>query len=291
MTDTVTIKSERNVALKLEQVAPPQTVMHTVLPSPQAHQQSSLEILLQWLTTEGKFKRWRNGQKVLLAEEILGLFHLEGISGYTSTDVHEMISKLEKSAQNANESLVQNGKWGLLSLDACNDERLKSQILLCCPYIDSLAPIIMGDKRLPVSRMKCEPTSQAGSQSAPVILIDDPSQSDDEDVVEIVVVKEEFSSRPCRVKRKRSSFTFNTIPDPESIEQQFLKRSEVLDIELRRARFQVDQEKRRIELDATREKSKIDIAVSRALARQKLFNAGLSKAEVDRIVPELSYSE
>lgn len=58
-----------------------------------------------------------------------------------------------------------------------------------------------------------------------------------------------------------------------------------LELEEKRSRMQLMNEQRRIEVDAAREKIEIKLAVERALARQKLMQAGLSLEDMGRNLP------
>jgi hypothetical protein len=109
---------------------------------------SSLQILLDWLTTEGNYDKYRGGAsaggktKDSLCGEIVAIMKTEGIRHRNNGDIRTKINELERKFKEASEWRLQTGQ-GILESSAPNSEKQVGQYMAkICKYYDQLHPIM-----------------------------------------------------------------------------------------------------------------------------------------------------
>lgn len=231
--------------------------------------QSSQQVLLQWIATEVNCERWSSGveTKDALCSEINALLHAQGIDHRTNADIRGKIWELEMSMASAMEVLAENGCPGLETLRDCAEERVKAAVLRCCPHFELLAPVIIAPRNrrnsLRRSRMSSKRDKDASSSSTDLIPL-------------------ETASEQQQLEHER---------EKNKIELEALREKKRLELETARKQAEA---RHQVELSSMREKAKasrdIELVVERAMARQKLLSAGISKDDVDRMLPEILMS-
>ncbi|KAI7942128.1 hypothetical protein MJO28_012155 [Puccinia striiformis f. sp. tritici] len=108
---------------------------------------SSMQILLDWLTTEGNFERWRGDiqgglTKEALAAEIITIYAENGIHHRNNKDVRSKIQELQDSYSKACDWLRNTGE-GIRDEDIANGtHNIRDGILKRCKYYDHLDEVM-----------------------------------------------------------------------------------------------------------------------------------------------------
>ncbi|EFP77543.2 uncharacterized protein PGTG_03499 [Puccinia graminis f. sp. tritici CRL 75-36-700-3] len=118
---------------------------------------SSIRILLDWLTIDGNYQRWRGdtksgSTKAALANEILGIMAVSGITHRDNKGIQTKIQELQNSYSKASDFLRNTGS-GLQEEDIQNVALTK-----LCKYWDELHPI-MGSRTVATPLYTAESTS------------------------------------------------------------------------------------------------------------------------------------
>lgn len=253
---------------------------------------SSLDVLLSWLTSKSNYARWKESRQpsgrfsnAEVCTEIRNLMRAQGIQHRSNNSIRRKVLLLEDSIAKAHKFLVSKGLGRLETLGDCEQE-LKYKILRLCPEFERLSPVV-GAYRF---RHKPEFPSETQSRrptASPAIAQKKKRARDtsiDEDA------QDSFTA-PKR--RAVSSSPRNSGQDPEFHRR---KTSHDVEVGIKQAWLQLEREKRKFELEVAQTKMRLELSVAqeqqesalvvvRALARQKLLNAGISKDEVDVLLP------
>lgn len=295
--------------------------------SDRVREQSSLDVVVEWLATGRNYERWESGgrggviTKESLCVEINRQMHSQGIRHRNTRGIFKKITSLEVSMLQAHRRMTMRGHAGLTSLESC-EENVQNEILKRWPYFELLAPVIRPAKRKK-HKYKSNPLAsqllldEQAEDSEPIYFA--ARSSDDEDQIDSEVADPELREpeEECNEVQADSSEQ-NSVQETATAESQddfstsAMTPFEKLDLEQKRMCYALELEatrkKRKIELQATREKSVLELekckrelevtrernecelVVDRALSRQKLLNAGVSLGEVDRLLPSRQWS-
>lgn len=122
------------------------------------HGKTSMGVLLEWLTDEGNYSRWktvmRHGDVTYreLCAEVDSLLHAQGITYRSNGSIQKKIWGLEKSMTQAKKVLSDSGLPDSLTLEQCKSP-VKKKILELCPHFELLAPV-MANKEEPAKTSK-----------------------------------------------------------------------------------------------------------------------------------------
>ncbi|GMG16899.1 unnamed protein product [Phytophthora fragariaefolia] len=104
---------------------------------------SSLSVILDWITTQGNYKRWRGGDKQsgetknAIAAQISGLIQASGVKTQRkSKDIITKIGQLEQSYRDAVDFLSNTGAG------ITDETSLQEAILRRCPHYDVLKEVM-----------------------------------------------------------------------------------------------------------------------------------------------------
>lgn len=110
------------------------------------HGKTSMGVLLEWMTNEDNYARWknvvqRNGDVTYreLCAEVDSLLHAQGITYRSNGSIQKKIWGLEKSMAQAKKLLAENGQPDSRTLEKCKSP-VKKKILELCPHFELLAP-------------------------------------------------------------------------------------------------------------------------------------------------------
>lgn len=122
------------------------------------HGKTSMGVLLEWMTNEDNYTRWKNvvqrNSDVTYRElcaEVDSLLHAQGITYRSNGSIQKKIWGLEKSMAQAKKLLAENGLTESLTLEKCKSP-VKKKILEVCPHFELLAPA-MADQDEPAAEM------------------------------------------------------------------------------------------------------------------------------------------
>ncbi|KAI7959867.1 hypothetical protein MJO29_004935 [Puccinia striiformis f. sp. tritici] len=143
---------------------------------------SSMQILLDWLTTEGNFERWRGDiqgglTKEALAAEIITIYAENGIHHRNNKDVRSKIQELQDSYSKACDWLRNTGE-GICDEDIANGtHNIRDGILKRCKYYDHLDEV-MGSRAF----TNPQDTVDSTLPGVPDLFNPPPSSNEDDDL-------------------------------------------------------------------------------------------------------------
>jgi hypothetical protein len=245
---------------------------------------TSIDVLLDWLTTEGNYSRYKGGSsqkgesKTVLCSGIVGELINVGIVGRKAEHVREKIGKLEASFKVASDWLAQTGQ-------GVSDEKQISDALISrCAYYYQLEPI-MADRAS--TRPLCTSDPNVATKS-------DEHDSDDSSTSEETYNKRQRTSS-SNSKGKGVMSEWESIQSEcrmmkeKEIDQKWELDSKRLELEVQREAREAQQEMRaqkeadvnlRI-LESKAKEAELAAKVATLKARKELKDAGISDAEID----------
>ncbi|KAH9120869.1 hypothetical protein AeMF1_007144 [Aphanomyces euteiches] len=266
---------------------------------------SSLDVLLEWLTEDNNYVRWRAGSqkkptsghavhspgsrtlpvvvsKEKLCQEILAKLHANGLSNRSSREVHSKINDLERSYRAAQEWMNSTGEGIRDEDEELGETTVRAKILKICKHYDALHPI-MGDR--PSARPMF--TNEDEEIKEESWLEKDPLEFADNNDNESSLVKMQLdhsnpstSANSTNLKRgvsvlemwkEMTQATATVDKERASIEKAKLQ------IEAKRLRL--DEEKSKWEVESRR----IQVLKEKALAKLELKKAGMNEDEIAAI--------
>lgn len=136
-----------------EQERPPpatsSSVVRTQWDSDHVNGKSSVDIVLEWLTTESNYDRWKAGviPKSQLCEEVLAMMQEQGIQHRTRANIYRKIYSIEASMEGVRALLKGAGLRGFASLDDCLQAGIRRTVLRQCPYYERIGPIMLKKRK------------------------------------------------------------------------------------------------------------------------------------------------
>lgn len=266
--------------------------------------QSSLDVLLSWLTDKSNYARWKRScqptsakSSAVVCTEIRNLMRAQGIEHRSNAGIRRKILLLEDMMARAIKFLAGQGLRGLTTLGDC-EQAVKTKVLRICPEFERLAPVMVNDRerhepespseaqqRRPVTPIITQRTKRARDLSA-----------DTEDSA--------YSSSPHSFMSPKRRVVTPPSRHNSDLDRVFQRRraSHEMEVEIRQGWIQLEREKRKLELKAAQKKIDLELrvvqeqqeaalVVVRALARLKLLNAGLPCEEVDALLPRKHFRE
>ncbi|KAG2902671.1 hypothetical protein PC129_g10092 [Phytophthora cactorum] len=234
---------------------------------------SSMKVLLDWLTTDGNYARWKGDDgssgstKEVLCGIIIGKLKDAGINHRKSADVRDKIRYLEKQFRRATDWMANAGQG------ATDDISIRSAILQLCPCYYKLSHV-MGDS----------------PPSEPCQTTDNLDEGGDQ----------RYKKRPLRIaeitsNKKHQKHTLWSLTDLQEPSQQARDDADtkLLELEEKRLEFEMKREAReeaqaKAELgliNAKRRSVEIDNTTRLLLSRKQLKDAGYTEEELDAHLP------
>jgi len=263
---------------------------------PDNSEESSLSILLDWLSSQPNYKRWRGGDKnspqtkLTICSEILQIIKDAGIETERSPkDVHYKISTMEQQFRRAVDFLDGTGA-------GIEDERtLKEAVQKICPYYYELEGVMM-------DRQSSRPLAENYETSDSDDLND---KGDNQANVESSEDNVSIDVSHCS-SSKRSSIPVKHLNARKKVKgrDNFADINEMLI--LRRQQFSFDQEYKKMQAqreektaasqvllnnamikktDTEREILSIEAKAALLLKRKQLLDAGVLKDDIDLLLP------
>ncbi|DBA05307.1 TPA: hypothetical protein N0F65_007469 [Lagenidium giganteum] len=105
---------------------------------------ASMTVLLEWLSRDGNYDRWRGGiqTKQSICNEIVGQLHAQGLMHRGARDVRSKINDLERSFREASDWLATGGKEMLDKRGSEAMDDIRRRLNKICRYYDELAPML-----------------------------------------------------------------------------------------------------------------------------------------------------
>ncbi|KAG9397811.1 hypothetical protein AC1031_016605 [Aphanomyces cochlioides] len=233
---------------------------------------TSLQVLLEWLTVEGNYHKWRGGDRSGLTKEalcgqIVGRLVDVGIAHRKPADIRDKIQNLEMQYRTAVDWLAATGQ-------GIEDESsIKAAIYKRCPYYDDLRPIMID-----------RPSSR------PLLTSDEISDQDDKRPLSLRSVDDKSSVQKWNKKRSAVSefieIRSKAMKIRESHQQRQLEMREI-ELDLMKKRHELDEEQAAVDLALAKEKLKeiqIKSKIQLLLARKQMSDAGVPQDEIDKLL-------
>ncbi|RLN52789.1 hypothetical protein BBJ29_000745 [Phytophthora kernoviae] len=228
---------------------------------------SSLGVLLDWLAAPNNYTRWRSSNRSsesrrIVADEIVQLLHSAGLVHRTATQVVAKVTELERSYREAAERLAST-KRELEEAQGTPAERNLHRVLeRHCRYFALLQPI-MKDKAVGPQPKK----RPLLSTKRKAMRVQQPPRKTKTRVMEsISVMQLEEEQEDRRIGAVRD------LVQPAALRS-------IQEIDLEKARVELTL--RQLEVQMARDKA----LVMRTKARSELLEQGVSRGEVDRLMP------
>lgn len=247
---------------------------------------SSFDIVLPWLNDKANYARWKRSAsstlRTTICAEINERLRAEGIQHRSVEGIRRKIMNMEKDVAEAQRFLSHNGFRGLTSLEAC-DQKIKDEVLAICPDFRLLAPVMSID-RVHAVKARLKDTRRSGSKG----LNNPGTERDRVEPTKISGQRQRSDQTPIKCDPTVSRKPIRAFRELDS--------SYGLEVKIQQSRLRFEREKRAIELESARNRARIEfraaqekqeseLVVERALARQTLFNAGISRDEVEELLP------
>ncbi|KAG9413407.1 hypothetical protein AC1031_012624 [Aphanomyces cochlioides] len=230
---------------------------------------TSLQVLLEWLTHEGNYSKWRGGDRSGLTKEalcglIVGRLVDAGISHRKPADIRDKIQNLEMQYRSAADWLAATGQG------VQDEASIKAAIYKRCPYYDELCPIMID-----------RPSSR------PVLTSDEISDQDSTRTLSLRQ-RDDDTSHQKSIKKRSAVNDFIEIRSKamqlreKQQQRQLDMREEELDLMRKRHKLQEDQAT--VDLALAKEKLKeaqIKSKMQLLLARKQMSEAGVPQDEID----------
>ncbi|KAG7393330.1 hypothetical protein PHYPSEUDO_009534, partial [Phytophthora pseudosyringae] len=101
---------------------------------------TSIDVLLQWLTTPGNYQRWQTERKQTLYEEIMACMAENGLTHRTAKQVQMKLMTLAQTFENTTNWLAAHGHFAAFQRGETTKE-VRKILNKRCPYYDELAVI------------------------------------------------------------------------------------------------------------------------------------------------------
>ncbi|KAF1774226.1 hypothetical protein GQ600_4219 [Phytophthora cactorum] len=269
---------------------------------------SSMGVLLDWLAAPGNYDRWRSCTRTKeslrpLADEIVQKLHAEGLVHRTASQVQTKMTELENSYREAAERLAST-KRDLQAAEGTPAERNLQRVLeRHCRYFALLQPIMKDVDKVVDSPPKKRPRLSTKRKTVSMPVVRGPvAAAPIPPPVAAPVRARAASPPPARFRSPSPSpatkitgihcptDTSNAARDATSEEDERrsmppepVKKRPMLgtieEIDLEKARVELTL--RQLELQMARDKA----LVARVKARMQLLEQGVSRREVDRLMP------
>lgn len=238
---------------------------------------SSLDVLLEWITTGANYARWRDGsiEKSSLCSEIQTLLQEQGIKHRNEQDIRNKIQAFEKSIKAAKRMIIRSGKdENITAVESFENDTLEQKILKECPIFNTLAPVMVPHLHVETrSSTKRQRRDTAGAAAATTASTTQPTEGEGENVV--------GGALDESLDTNENSELFGASDD----EAAFMRETSALEQQDIREQFELKRAKREIEFQESKTKSEMALVVERALCRQRLIKAGILPAEVENVLP------
>ncbi|KAG1710166.1 hypothetical protein DVH05_017172 [Phytophthora capsici] len=244
---------------------------------------SSLQVVLDWLSTETNYNKWRGSDrnsgntKEALLKEIVSELSAVGINHRSTGDVREKINTIEKQFREAIDFQAQTGS-GITS-----ESTLRGEILKRCPYFYKLVDVFESRPSVRPRVTSDAIDDEENNVAPPSVIIQrgekrplaldeddkDPKQQKKDPVDRLL-------DQQSKVSKQRAEKANRMLQIQET--QLELQQREV---KLKEDQANVDLALKQIQLQSAQREGIVQLL----LARQKLLDAGISSAEVDRFLP------
>jgi len=253
--------------------------------------QSSIGIVLEWLSVEGNYQRWRGHNtlggttKTALADEILAQMTDAGITHRDSKGIQTKIHELQTAYEKARDFLTRSGP---ALIKNGNSDQLRAVLLKKCRYWDDLhsimgisnPPVIMESTNLTVPNLlgrphKDPPLNERAAAS--------------EEVDKQVSEKDNGAMSRGALKRKASS---EESSDLEVILTRcYAHRLQCLEARERRDRMRLEAETERARIEALREERQLAHETRMIKIEEKVLQMKMRRLEMEEVCARIDFKK
>ncbi|KAG9399737.1 hypothetical protein AC1031_011617 [Aphanomyces cochlioides] len=260
---------------------------------------SSLEVLLEWLTEDNNYARWRAGSlkktpsrhatgsrslpvvasKEKLCQEIVNKLHTHGLSHRSSREVRSKINGLERSYRAARDWTNSTGEGVLDEDEEVGQTDVRSKILKFCKHYDALHRV-MGDR--PVARPIYTNEDDDQQESVQEKECSNVTNDDDAALENVQSASSNRSASVSSTSSKRSVSVldmWNQMTQVNAVVDKERTAIEKGKLEIETKRLRMDEEKTKWEIEIRRTQA----LKEKALAKLELKNAGMTDDEIAAI--------
>ncbi|KAG7381908.1 hypothetical protein PHYPSEUDO_005490 [Phytophthora pseudosyringae] len=250
---------------------------------------SSLQVVLDWLSTETNYNKWRgsdrnNGNtKEALLKEIVAELRAVGFAHRATGDVREKINTIEKQFREAVDFQAQTGA-GITSAST-----LRGEILKRCPYYYQLTAVFESrpSARPRVTSDDIDDAEAASDGSSAIVQRGEkrPLAFDEDadskrlkaDPVEKLLAQQ---GKACKLRADKARRMLQLHENELQLKKREVQLKEDRN-ERESAQADVELALKRVQLEVAQREAVVQLL----LARQKLLDVGVSVAEVDLLLP------
>lgn len=253
------------------------SIRHFPWDSDRVKSKSSLDVLLEWITTGDNYARWqdRSLQKKTLCEEIQTLLLEQGIKHRSEQDIHKKIQALEKSVKAAKRLIMHSGNDGsITSIEHFHNDSLEQKILKECPIFNTLAPVMVPHIQIETRSLAKRQRRDAGGAASVLTTQSTEYEQEVENGTGPDGILESSGATEKDALYAESDSDTTLVDETNALQRQDI-----------REQFELKRAKRKLEYQESKVKVEMVLVVEREMCRQRLVNAGISSDDVESVLP------